>query len=332
MPREKVMKARRKKRGLIKLLRNLTVATFAIIGLMFCLNSFAQGIDELKFVHISDVHYSAELGNTPYKLLKDSGNLFDDAIEQVNETTGISFVMFGGDLVDRAKESELIGFLEHTRKINVPWYFTFGNHDSMLGGHLTPTRYLTNVKKYNSAFKFDKTYYSFTPKAGFKVIVLDSIIRDRLTSNGQISKEQLEWLDKELSSAQKQIVLIFLHVPIWEPIAEPNHRLLNSSEVINLISKYKNPIAVFQGHYHVSKIKQMNNLLFVSTPSLASYPNAFREIKITNDNDKVIFDIKTKNTRLTNLRNKAKLFMVTPEIPEGETGDQNGTYTIIKKK
>ncbi len=326
------MKARRKKRGFFKLLRNLIVATFAIIGLMFCLNSFAQNIDELKFVHISDIHFSAELGNTPYKLLKDSGALLDDAIAQTNEMNDVSFVMFGGDLVDKARESELLGFLEHTREINVPWYFTFGNHDSMLGGHLTPARFLADVKKSNANFKFDKTYYAFTPKAGFRVIVLDSIIRDRLTSNGQISNEQLAWLDRELSAAQKQVVLIFLHVPIWEPIAEPNHRLLNSQEVMNLLAKYRNPIAVFQGHYHVSRIKQMNNLLFVSTPSLASYPNAFREVKITNEDDKVIFDIKTNNTRLSNLRNKAKLFLVTPAIPEGEELDKNGIYTIIKKK
>ena len=326
------MKVRRKRRSLIKHVRDLMVALFALLGMTFCLNSFAQNIDELKFVHISDVHYSDVLDNTPYKLRKHSPELFDDAIEQINNISGLSFVMFGGDLVDKAKEDELIGFLGHAKNIKAPWYFTFGNHDSMLGGYLTPQRYLADVKKFNSDFKFDKPYYAFTPKAGYRVIVLDSIIRDRLTSNGQISKEQLEWLDGELQSAQKQVVLIFLHVPIQEPIAEPNHRLLNSIEVMDVIGKYRNPIAVFQGHYHVTRVKQMNNLLFVSTPSLASYPNAFREIKIINDDDKVIFDIKTIDTRLTNLRNQAKLFIVTPSIPEGEEADKNGIYVIVKKK
>jgi len=324
------MKAR-KRRGLIKHIRDLTVAIFAIIGLSFCLNGFARNVEELKFVHISDVHFSQELDNTPYKLRKNSPELFDDAIAQINEIPGVSFVMFGGDLVDRAKESELLGFLEHAKNIRAPWYYTFGNHDSMLGGHLTPERYIANVKKANPNFKSDKTYYSFSPKNGYKVIVLDSIIRDRLTSNGEIPKEELEWLDKELNAAKKQVVLIFLHVPIQEPIAAEHHKMLNSQEVMNVIGKYKNPIAVFQGHYHVSKIKQMNNILFVSTPALVSYPNAFREIKITNEDDKVIFDIKTKNTRLSNLRSQAKLFIVTPEIPEGEESDRNGIYTIQKK-
>lgn len=324
------MKAR-KRRGLIKHIRDLTVAIFAIIGLSFCLNGFARNVEELKFVHLSDVHFSQELDNTPYKLRKNSPELFDDAIAQINEIPGVSFVMFGGDLVDRAKESELLGFLEHAKNIKTPWYYTFGNHDSMLGGYLTPERYLANVKKANPNFKSDKTYYSFSPKNGYKVIVLDSIIRERLTSNGEIPQEELEWLDKELNAAKKQVVLIFLHVPIQEPIAAEHHKMLNSQEVMNVIGKYKNPIAVFQGHYHVSKIKQMNNILFVSTPALVSYPNAFREIKITNEDDKVIFDIKTKNTRLSNLRSQAKLFIVTPEIPEGEESDRNGVYTIQKK-
>ncbi len=325
------MKARRRK-NIFKLMRDLTIAIFAIIGLSVCLNGFARNVDELKFIHISDVHYSQELDNTPYKLRKNSPELFDDAIEQINETSGVSFVMFGGDLVDRAKESELLGFLEHAKNIKAPWYYTFGNHDSMLGGYLTPERYIANVKKANPHFKSGKTYYSFSPKSGYKVIVLDSIIRDRLTSNGEIPKEELEWLDKELSASQKQVVLIFLHVPIQEPIAAEHHKMLNAQEVMNVIGKYKNPIAIFQGHYHVSRIKQMNNILFVSTPALVSYPNAFREIKITNEDDKVVFDIKTKNTRLANLRSQAKLFIVTPELPEGEETDRNGVYTIIKKK
>lgn len=325
------MKARRRK-NIFKLMRDLTLAVFAIMGLAVCLNTFAKNVDELKFVHISDVHYTAELDNTPYKLRKNSPELFDDAIEQINDISGLSFVMFGGDLVDRAKESELLGFLDHAKNIKAPWYYTFGNHDSMLGGYLTTSKYLENVRKKNPNFKFDKTYYSFSPKSGYKVIVLDSIIRDRLTSNGEISEEQLEWLDKELHSAQKQVVLIFLHIPIQEPIAAEHHKMLNSTEVMKVIGKYKNPIAVFQGHYHVTRIKQMNNLLFVSSPALVSYPNAFREIKITNEDDKVIFDIKTKNTRLTSLRNQAKLFIVTPSLPEGEESDRNGVYTIQKKK
>ena len=329
-PREEVMKARKRSKQIFKLIKKLTISILAIVGMMFCLNSFAQNSNELKFVHISDTHFSLERPNTPYKLIKESPLLLKDAIHQINFIQGLDFVMFGGDLVDRAKESELIGFLEHIKELDAPWYMTFGNHDSMLGGYLTTERYINQIKKHNKNFNYNTTHYSFSPKAGFRVIVVDTIIRERLTSNGKISQEELKWLDNELEKAKKDTVLIFTHVPFLEPIAVENHKLLNYQEALNILAKYKNPIAVFQGHYHVTKIEQKNNILFVSTPSLVSYPNAYREIKIINENDKVVFNINTKNTTLNNLRTQAKLFLITPSIAEGEESDKHGIYTIEK--
>ena len=180
--------------------------------------------------------------------------------------------------------------------------------------------------------KTDKTYYSFVPKNGFKVIVIDAVIRDRLTSHGFLPEEQMKWLDKELASSQNQTVIICTHIPVVQPIADEHHIMDNGKEVLDVISKYKNPIIVLQGHYHVSKIKQINNILLISTPALVSYPNAYREITIKNNHDKTILDIKTKNIRLENLRAQAKLFIVSLPLVEGEAKDQNGIYTINKTK
>ena len=303
-----------------------------LCGLAFCLNAFAHNGEELKIAHVTDVHFSQELDNTPYKLRKQSAEIFDDVIEQINEIPGLSFVMITGDLVDRAKETELDGFLEHAKKIKYPWYFAFGNHDSMLGGYLTPEKYLNKVQKSNSNVKTDKTYYSFSPKKGYKVIVIDAVIRDRLTSHGYLPPEQVKWLDKELDNSENQTVIICTHIPIVQPIADEHHVMDNGNDVLEVVSKYKNPIIVLQGHYHVSKIKQINNILFVSTPALVSYPNAFREITIKNNRDKTTLDIKTKNIRLENLRAQAKLFIVSLPLVEGEPEDQNGIYTIKKSK
>ncbi|MBO7672707.1 metallophosphoesterase [bacterium] len=311
---------------------NYFLGVVILLGLLFCLNVFAQNTDELKIAHVTDVHFSKELDNTPFKLRKQSGEIFDDVIAQINETPGISFVMITGDLVDRAKASELDGFLEHAKNIKYPWYFAFGNHDSMLGGSLTTDKYLEKVKKVNPDIKTEDTYYSFSPKKGFKVIVIDAVIRDRLTAHGYLPQEQIKWLDKELSSAQNQTVIICTHIPILQPIADEHHVMDNGQEVLNVISKYKNPIIVLQGHYHVSKIKQMNNIIFISTPSLVSYPNAFREIIIKNNHDKTTLDIKTKNIRLEKLRAHAKMFIVSVPLVEGEPEDQNGVYTLTKTK
>lgn len=285
---------------------------------------------DLKFVQVSDAHFSTRNVNTSFKLLAESPKLLDDAIAQINETPDVNFVMFTGDLIDKSFEKELSAFLPHLKPLKYPWYFTFGNHDPCVGGYLTKSLYLDIVAKHNENFTFKKPYYSFVPRKGYKVIVLDTIIDTRITSNGNIDEEQVKWLDSELSKSKKDVILIFMHVPILEPFPSAGHRLLNAGEVQAVIEKYKNPIGVFQGHYHASKITQRGNVLYVSSPSLVSYPNAFRIINIKNERKKVVFDIQQRNTRETNVRNLAKMMVFSSNLYSGEEKDQNGIFEIKK--
>lgn len=303
--------------------------TLLLTAIMVC-GLQVYSASSLKFVQVSDAHFYTGENNTSYKMIAESDTLLDDAVNQINEMQNISFVMFTGDQIDKHFEKELRAFLPHVQKLNAPWYIAFGNHDTCQGGYLTPEVYLKMIQEANPQFKFNKPYYSFVPQAGYKAIVLDTIIRDRLTSNGYIDKKQLEWLDKELASSKKDIVLIFMHVPLIEPFPSPGHKLLNAPEVLEVIEKYKNPIAVFQGHYHAAKITQRNNVLYVSTPSLVSYPNAFRVISISNHRNKVVFDIKLQETNEKNIQKLAKLLVFSSSIYTGEEKDQTYTYTIKK--
>lgn len=115
-----------------------------------------------------------------------------------------------------------------------------------------------------------------------------------------------------------------------EPFASPNHRLKNASEVMALIESYKNPIGVFQGHYHAAKVTQHDNVLYVNTPALVSYPNAFRIINVTNYRDKVVFDLNWVETREKTIQKMAKLLVFTGSVYTGETADQSGVYEIKK--
>lgn len=310
-------------------IKNWTIS-IALAVIMFCgLQSYSAS--SLKFAQVSDVHFSTGNANTTYKLTGESSKLLDDAIEQINETPNINFVMFTGDQIDKSFEKELSAFLPHVEKLTYPWYVVFGNHDTCIGGYLTPDVYLSLVRAHNTNFTFTTPYYSFVPQKGYKVIVLDTIIRDRITATGEINKEQLKWLDEQIKNSPKDTILIFMHVPIVEPYNSPSHKLLNADEVESVLTKYKNPIAVFQGHYHGAKISQKDNILYVSTPALVSYPNAFRIINVTNYRKRVVFDIKTKETRLQNLQKLAKILVFGTTIYSGEQQDQNGIYVIKKK-
>ncbi|MGN0030790.1 MAG: metallophosphoesterase family protein [Candidatus Gastranaerophilaceae bacterium] len=284
----------------------------------------------LKFAQVSDVHFMQDSPNTTFKMIGESPRLLDDAVEQINEYNDIDFTIFTGDLIDKSFEKELKAFLPHVEKLNTPWYFAFGNHDRCVGGYLTTLVYLDMVRNSNPDFKFKKSYYSFVPKKNYKVIVLDNIITDEITSNGYIDETQLKWLKKELDSSKDDTVLIFMHVPVVEPFASPNHKMRNASALKQLIESYSNPIGVFQGHYHAAKITQHDNVLYVSSPALISYPNAFRIVTIENYKDKVVFNFEWKETREKTIQKMAKIMAFSGSIYAGEDKDQSGIYEIKK--
>src|SRR5574344_492595 len=297
----KFIKKRVRKETIGMKIGNWTISIL-LAAMMLCgLNAYSAQ-DSLKFVQLSDVHFSTLGQNTTFKLTGDSPKLFDDAIGQINEMENVSFVMFTGDLIDKPFEKQLRAFLEHAQNIKYPWYFAFGNHDTCVGGYLTSELYRNIVKNSNANYTSDKNYYSFEPQKGYKVIVLDSIIRNRITANGEIQSEQLKWLDDELKASKDDIVLIFTHVPI----------------------------VVFQGHYHASKIRQFDNVIYVNSPALVSYPDAFRVVTVTNHKNSVTFDIRTRNTRELNLQKAAKIMTFSSNLYEGEAKDRNTVLTIKK--
>lgn len=325
-------RVKEKKEGFFTRLVNGMITLCLTAGMLWGLQacSGTNTAAGLKFAQLSDVHFLADGSNTTFKMTGESPRLLDDAISQINEYNDIDFVMFTGDLIDKSFEKELKAFLPHVEKLNAPWYFAFGNHDRCVGGYLNTLVYLDMVRNSNPDFKFKKAYYSFAPKKNYKVIVLDNIITDEITSNGYIDEEQLKWLKKELDSSKNDTVLIFMHVPVIEPFASPNHKMRNGIVLKQLIESYKNPIGVFQGHYHAAKITQHDNVLYVNSPALVSYPNAFRIVSVTNHKDKVVFDFEWKETRETTIQKMAKILVFSGGIYAGEEKDQTGIYEIKK--
>lgn len=329
MPKKKRKNNRKQKKNNYfgKILFCLILAVVIYFGVNTL--SFAQ---TLKFAQISDVHLSNKNVDTSYKVLASSPELLEDAIEQINETPDIDFVIETGDLVDKPRKELVEKACKYLNRLNAPWYFAFGNHDAAVGTSFSKDDYFEYIKEQNKNITSSKRYYSFIPKNGYRAIVLDSTIDTRITANGELPEEQLLWLDTELSKAkiQQQIPLIFMHNPLQEPFPSFHHRLLNAKELQVILDKYDMPIAIFTGHYHATKIYKDGNVLHVSTPSLVTYPNAFRIITINNLKDKVIFTFDFRETRLKEIQKKAKLMTFSASTLKGEDSDQN-TVVIMEK-
>ena len=325
------MRRRNKSEGIFSKFVNSVVTICLTIGMLWGLQACSHSTS-LKFVQLSDIHFLENGQNTTFKMTGASSQLLDDAVEQINEEQEIDFVMLTGDIIDKPFEKELRAFLPHIENLKYPWYFAFGNHDRCVGGYLTTSVYMDMVKKSNKNYNFNKPYYAFTPKKGYRVIVLDNIITDKVTTQGYLGEEQVLWLKKELEKSKRDTVIIFMHVPLIEPFTSPNHRLKNAVQVMSIIESYKNPIGVFQGHYHATRVVQHDNVLYVNSPALVSYPNAFRIINVTNHKDKTVFELKWVETREKALQKTAKLLVVASNIFAGEEKDRQGVYEIKKVK
>ena len=275
----------------------LTILIACAIGSQVC----TAANNNLRIAQVSDAHFSSFEENTSYKFLKKSGELLDDVIFQINTSGPYDFVMFTGDLVNYPKISELQKFTSHVNNLIYPWYAIAGNHDISIDGPLTKDKFMATLAQANDNMNQKNIYYAFTPKKGFRVICLDSIIDYKLTANGEISNEEFIWLKEELDEHEKDTIIVCTHVPIIEPYSSSNHKMLNEYEVRKLLKTHKNPLIVLQGHYHCVKIRQDENMLVITSPSLVTYPNAFRVININSNKNRTLVDVYLKETNLKDI-------------------------------
>ena len=302
----------------------LTLLIACAIGSQVC----TAANNNLRVAQVSDAHFSSFEENTSYKFLKKSGELLDDVIFQINTSGPYDFVMFTGDLINKPKVSELEKFVSHANNLIYPWYAIDGNHDISIDGPLTKRKFLATLAEANDNMQQENIYYAFTPKKGFRVICLDSIIDYKLTSNGEISNEEYLWLTQELEKHAKDTVIVCSHVPIVEPFSSPNHKMQNEYEVRKLIKSHKNPVIVLQGHYHTTKIIKDDNMLVVACPSLVTYPNAFRVININSNKQRTLVDVYLKETNLKDIQSRSKLRLMGTERLYGEESDRNASFEL----
>ena len=305
----------------------LTILIACAIGSQVC----TAANNNLRIAQVSDAHFSSFEENTSYKFLKKSGELLDDVIFQINTSGPYDFVMFTGDLVNYPKISELQKFTSHVNNLIYPWYAIAGNHDISIDGPLTKDKFMATLAQANDNMNQKNIYYAFTPKKGFRVICLDSIIDYKLTANGEISNEEFIWLKEELDEHEKDTIIVCTHVPIIEPYSSSNHKMLNEYEVRKLLKTHKNPLIVLQGHYHCVKIRQDENMLVITSPSLVTYPNAFRVININSNKNRTLVDVYLKETNLKDIHTRSKLRLMGTEKLYGEECDRNASFELGRK-
>jgi len=175
-----------------------------------------------RFAHVSDTHIG-------------SANADEDlrrTVQSINNDTSLSFIVLSGDITDFGSDTELQLAKQILDSLNKPWYIVPGNHDANWSESGT-----------NS---FKRIFGSET--INFKshgYLFLGTVCGPNMRmSPGQVSRENIVWLDSTLANLKdKNVPIIFVnHYP-------QDSSLNNWYEVIDLL-KTRNTQLILCGHGH----------------------------------------------------------------------------------
>ncbi len=247
---------------------------FILIITVFLLGNCANA-EVLEFAQVSDVHYTLE-----NKVLDRFLYFLSLSLKKNNP----DFVVFLGDNVDKSSEVNVIGFMRAIHSINMPYYVVLGKTDAHKLSGIEKEVYLDIVTTFNNNQKENEPYYYFKPNSKFVCVVLDDSPDFAQSKHGEISDEQLDWLDTLLTKYSNKMFLIFHHSPLLPPRVEYKLSMINTEKYENLLKKHKNIVLISSGHYHQEAVQtDENGIRHISAPAFKDIPHSYQLIKIIYD-------------------------------------------------
>ena len=245
----------------------------------------------IKFAHITDTHVTFS-GKNGTALKEESFNIFRDVIDQVNNMPDIDFILFGGDNINNTDPAakDFKEFMNIMSSVKVPYFAQFGNREVSPippGIALSKKQYAEKMKGHG----LDIGNYSWNVSSvpGLRILGLDTTIEGH--DNGQITKEELNWIKEEIAKYPNDMIITLSHhllLPTWGnrdiPRWKKKYLLKNYQEVNAILDAAPQVKACLMGHHHVSKVQTFNGLHYIASPATVQYPHAFRTLTI-NDNE-----------------------------------------------
>ena len=121
---------------------------------------------------------------------------------------------------------------------------------------------------------------------GVRLAVLDTVVPGSAT--GQVSAEQLEWLD-ELGGRSDRPVLVFGHHHAWSPASttrEPSYFGINpddSEQLIEVFARRPALVGYFAGHTHRNRVRRFDatgDVPWVEVACVKDFPGAWAEYRV----------------------------------------------------
>ena len=174
----------------------------------------------LKFITASDGHWGQP--NTDFE------TSHRNLIEAIHREKDLDFVVFNGDLIH--DEPSLLPEVKKVyEQIQVPVYFTRGNHDRV------------SRERFREVMG-QATNHAFQVKEDFGVILLDAS-----NEKGEYLCAELDYLKPQLEQyAGLQQVYVFIHISQ----SEWTRHGIPCGDFMDLVTSYPNVRATFHGHDH----------------------------------------------------------------------------------
>lgn len=215
----------------------------------FQVSTFSQ--KDFVMIQISDTHLLETpevefLGMHP----EQSFHAVVDLVRQQHHE--IDVIVHTGDLAQNPTTVTYQRYLHYMQSLGVPFFQTPGNHDNP------------------ALFPFheaDPSQPTVVQLGQWCIILLNSAQTERI--DGKIAAAQLQQLTELLTQYHDRHIIIACH---HHPFAMQSawidqHKLKNSSDLLDVIQPFSNIKAIIYGHVHQDSIHTWRGIEFLSTPS-----------------------------------------------------------------
>jgi Icc protein len=121
---------------------------------------------------------------------------------------------------------------------------------------------------------------------GVRLAVLDTTIPTQ--TPGQVSAEQLEWLE-ELGARSDRPVLVFGHHHVWSPESRHRHETYfginpdDSEQLVEIVARRPALVGYFAGHTHRNRVRRFaatDTFPWVEVASVKDFPGCWAEYRV----------------------------------------------------